>query len=291
MLPAEIAPGRVPGDSRSTGVPAVSLPGSTPMTRRNTAREVVSVERYRTLAEAARVRLRTLGYDNVDVLVGDGLAGMPDRAPYDRIIVTVGAWDIPPAWLDQLRPGGRIVVPLRFAAITRLIAFDRAVVGPALVASNYRLGSFVPVQGDGAATEKLIAVTPDIGLRIDQNSMLAFDVPAQQLLGFAAPVHSLITGREGERDRRVVLTATPRFGIVGQRQTVGYRVEDEGAPRGARVAVVVRTHPTAGPRPVPKPAAGRNCAGCAADCRCPAAAATGRCESRNTCGSRSRRRC
>jgi hypothetical protein len=66
------------------------------------------------------------------------------------------------------------------------------------------------------------------------------DVPAQQLLGFAAPVHSLITGREGERDRRVVLTATPRFGIVGQRQTVGYRVEDEGAPRGARVAVVVR---------------------------------------------------
>jgi hypothetical protein len=66
------------------------------------------------------------------------------------------------------------------------------------------------------------------------------DVPTQQLLGFVAPVHSLITGREGERDRRVVLTATPRFGIVGQRQTVGFRVEDEGAPRGARVAVVVR---------------------------------------------------
>jgi hypothetical protein len=66
------------------------------------------------------------------------------------------------------------------------------------------------------------------------------DVPAPSLLGFTAPVHSLVTGREGERDRRVVLTATPRFGIVGQRQTVGYRVEDEGAPRGARVAVVVR---------------------------------------------------
>ena len=66
------------------------------------------------------------------------------------------------------------------------------------------------------------------------------DVPAPSLLGFAAPVHSLVTGREGERDRRVVLTATPRFGIVGQRQTVGYRIEDEGAPRGARVAVVVR---------------------------------------------------
>ena len=66
------------------------------------------------------------------------------------------------------------------------------------------------------------------------------DVPAQSLLGFNAPVHSLITGQAGERDRRVVLTATPRFGIVGQRQTVGYRIEDEGAPAGAAVPVVVR---------------------------------------------------
>ena len=66
------------------------------------------------------------------------------------------------------------------------------------------------------------------------------DVPAQTLLGFNAPVHSLITGLARERDRRVVLTATPRFGIVGQRQTVGYRIEDEGAPAGAAVPVVIR---------------------------------------------------
>ncbi len=66
------------------------------------------------------------------------------------------------------------------------------------------------------------------------------DVPDASVLGFAAPVHALITGREGERDRRVALTATPRFGIVGQKQTIGYRVEDEGAPKGARVEVTVR---------------------------------------------------
>ena len=66
------------------------------------------------------------------------------------------------------------------------------------------------------------------------------DVPDASVLGFAAPVHALITGREGERDRRVALTATPRFGIVGQKQTIGYRVEDEGAPKGARVEVIVR---------------------------------------------------
>ena len=55
------------------------------------AREVVSIERYRTLAETARQRLATLGYDNVEVRVGDGLAGVPERAPYDRIIVTAAA--------------------------------------------------------------------------------------------------------------------------------------------------------------------------------------------------------
>src|SRR5580704_13682585 len=51
------------------------------------AREVVSIERYRTLADMARDRIETLGYANVTVLVGDGLAGAPDLAPFDRIMV------------------------------------------------------------------------------------------------------------------------------------------------------------------------------------------------------------
>ena len=65
------------------------------------------------------------------------------------------------------------------------------------------------------------------------------DVPAEAAaLGFAAPVHALITGHKNERDRRVVLTATPRFGIVGQAQTISFRVEDQGAPAStAQVAV------------------------------------------------------
>ena len=52
------------------------------------AREVVSIERYRTLAEQARARLTELGYDNVEVVTGDGFAGVPEKAPYDRIMVT-----------------------------------------------------------------------------------------------------------------------------------------------------------------------------------------------------------
>jgi protein-L-isoaspartate(D-aspartate) O-methyltransferase len=76
------------------------------------AREVVSVERYRTLAETARERLAALGYDNVEVIIGDGFVGEPSRAPYDRIIVTAAAENIPQTLLDQLAEGGVMLLPL-----------------------------------------------------------------------------------------------------------------------------------------------------------------------------------
>jgi len=67
------------------------------------------------------------------------------------------------------------------------------------------------------------------------------DVPANaEALGFQAPVHALITGHPNEIDRRVVLTQTPRFGIVGQSQTIGFRVEDQGARAGAAEVTVRR---------------------------------------------------
>jgi hypothetical protein len=66
------------------------------------------------------------------------------------------------------------------------------------------------------------------------------DVPADVgALGFAAPLHALITGRPNERDRRVVLVAAPRFGIVGQQQTVTFRVEDSGVPGGGTAQVKI----------------------------------------------------
>jgi protein-L-isoaspartate(D-aspartate) O-methyltransferase len=79
------------------------------------AREVVSIERYRTLADTARDRLKTLGYTNVTVLTGDGFAGAPgapDRAPFDRIMVTAAAEKIPDALVEQLADDGKMVLPL-----------------------------------------------------------------------------------------------------------------------------------------------------------------------------------
>ena len=75
-------------------------------------RKVVSIERYRTLAEAARNRLRTLGYDNVEVVVGDGFVGVPARAPYDRIIVTAAAENVPEVLVEQLVESGVLLLPL-----------------------------------------------------------------------------------------------------------------------------------------------------------------------------------
>jgi hypothetical protein len=66
------------------------------------------------------------------------------------------------------------------------------------------------------------------------------DIPANAAaLGFQAPVHALITGRKGERDRRIAISAAPRFGIVGQPQTITYRLDDQGVS-GERARVVVR---------------------------------------------------
>jgi protein-L-isoaspartate(D-aspartate) O-methyltransferase len=76
------------------------------------AREVISIERYRTLAVRAADRLRSLGYDNVEVVVGDGLVGWPPRAPFDRIMVTAAAQTVPQVLLDQLEEGGAMVLPL-----------------------------------------------------------------------------------------------------------------------------------------------------------------------------------
>jgi protein-L-isoaspartate(D-aspartate) O-methyltransferase len=76
------------------------------------AREVVTLERYRTLADSARSRLKTLGYTNIEVLLGDGLRGEPMRAPYDRVIVTAAAEAIPQALVGQLAEDGIMILPL-----------------------------------------------------------------------------------------------------------------------------------------------------------------------------------
>ncbi|RMF93843.1 MAG: protein-L-isoaspartate(D-aspartate) O-methyltransferase [Nitrospinota bacterium] len=76
------------------------------------AGQVYSIERYPELAEQARTLLQELGYTNIEIRVGDGSQGWPEQAPYDGIIVTAAAPEVPAPLVEQLKVGGRLVIPV-----------------------------------------------------------------------------------------------------------------------------------------------------------------------------------
>jgi protein-L-isoaspartate(D-aspartate) O-methyltransferase len=107
------------------------------------AREVISTERIPELAEVAAKRLRELGYGNVRVVVAGNALGWPQEAPYDAIIVTAGAREVPASLVDQLAPGGRLVVPVGGRRLQQLVRAEKTERGLTLE----RLGEcrFVPL--------------------------------------------------------------------------------------------------------------------------------------------------
>jgi protein-L-isoaspartate(D-aspartate) O-methyltransferase len=107
---------------------------------------VVSIERIPELAEAARESLAAAGYDAVEVQVGDGTLGVPERAPFDAIAVGAAAPGFPQTLYDQLRPRGRLVVPVGGQRAQRLEVIVRSPEGPAVVHSVPC--RFVPLVGE-----------------------------------------------------------------------------------------------------------------------------------------------
>ncbi|MBO0802131.1 MAG: methyltransferase, FxLD system [Nocardiopsaceae bacterium] len=75
------------------------------------------------ISAEARDNLERAGFGDVHVATGDASLGVPEHAPYDRAIITIGSLDIPPAWITQLKPGGRLVVPLRWRGQTQSVVF------------------------------------------------------------------------------------------------------------------------------------------------------------------------
>jgi len=75
-------------------------------------KQVYSIELLAPLGHEAALRLKEMGYANIEVRIGDGYQGWPERAPFDAIVVTAAAPSIPPALLAQLKPGGRMVIPV-----------------------------------------------------------------------------------------------------------------------------------------------------------------------------------
>ncbi|MBW1602368.1 methyltransferase, FxLD system [Streptomyces sp. JJ66] len=114
------------------------------------------------LVEGARAGLVAAGIDNVEVIIGDGALGYADNAPYDRIVATVGAHSVPPSWLDQLAPGGRLLTPLRLrGSVARSIAFEQANDGT-WQSIGSEMNTFMPLrQGIADDPRRFVKLTDD----------------------------------------------------------------------------------------------------------------------------------
>jgi protein-L-isoaspartate(D-aspartate) O-methyltransferase len=133
--------------------------------------QVTSVDIDADVTGRARRCLDAAGYERVRVVLADAEHGVPEQAPYDRIIVTAGVWDVPPAWPAQLADGGRIVVPLRMRGLSRSVALVPE--DDHLVSTGHEMAGFVAVQGVGAHAERLVTLHgDDVGLRFDDSQMV-----------------------------------------------------------------------------------------------------------------------
>lgn len=105
--------------------------------------QAYSIERHEALAENARRALAALGYGNAQVAIGDGNFGLPKHAPFDAILVSAAASDLPPALVAQLRDPGRMIIPVG-PADSQQLQFVCKVNGHTLI-SRHELVRFVPL--------------------------------------------------------------------------------------------------------------------------------------------------
>jgi protein-L-isoaspartate(D-aspartate) O-methyltransferase len=108
--------------------------------------EIYSVERLEPLMKLARKRLREIGCRNVHIKLSDGSWGWKEHAPYDGIIVTAAPAQVPPALLEQLAPGGRLVIPVGGPTMQELMLVQQTDKGP--IQERLELVNFVPLVRD-----------------------------------------------------------------------------------------------------------------------------------------------
>lgn len=128
----------------------------------------------------ARTTLNTTGYDRVTVIQRDGLLSAPENAPYDKIVATVGIWDIPITWWNQLVDGGRLVLPLRWRGQTRSVALTRR--GDELISDSMELCGFVPIIGQNGEKTSPLDADGTIRVHYDRDQLVDTEALADTLL-------------------------------------------------------------------------------------------------------------
>lgn len=146
--------------------------------------QVVTIDIDDDVVDAAQAHLLSAGFDHVQVICADGGYGYKDVAPFDRIILTVGASEIAPAWWEQLKPEGRIVLPLMLKGAMKSVAFVK--VSDHFSSISVKDCGFMPLRGDFAAMHpNEIQIGPDANL---------FIVSEDELLINRDTVYDLLVG-------------------------------------------------------------------------------------------------
>ncbi|MGH3877281.1 MAG: methyltransferase, FxLD system [Actinophytocola sp.] len=157
---------------------------------------VVSIDLDPEIVARAEDNLSAAGCRGVTVLSADGASGHPKRAPYDRIIATVGVWDLSPAWHEQLAPGGRLVVPLDLRGVQRSVCFERA--DDHWASRSARPCGFMRMRGPAAGPER--------NYLLDKETRLTLALPESRELDTDAVVEALDAA---ELEVRTGVTAGP----------------------------------------------------------------------------------
>jgi protein-L-isoaspartate(D-aspartate) O-methyltransferase len=149
---------------------------------------VTSVEIDKDLVHQVERHLQRAGHNRVRVVHADGAGGYAPRASYDRIIATAGVWDVPAAWVEQLKPRGVLVVPMWIDAFQVSAAFTREAAGTLFSRENLPCG-FIRLRGSQAG--------PDLMRRVGSSSLILMSNAVSELDG--AALHALLS-EDAERN-------------------------------------------------------------------------------------------
>ena len=175
--------------------------------------QVTTVDIDPRVTERSVQYLARAGYERVNVVLADADAGVPEHAPYDRIVVTTSVADLPPSWIEQLAPEGRIVVPLRMRGITRVVVLRRE--GAGLVGVEYELAQFVPMRGAASPAERYLELADGVTLLSDSDLPIDPDALRDALTQPRVEAWGEVTGVERFDGLHLWLMVNePMFGII-----------------------------------------------------------------------------